>query len=397
MYESKVDVRFLQVSDIHLGSRIGLGWLTPEQCEEMNRCVRDSFRRAMLLAREKQVDAVLIPGDLFDDESVKPEQVSWAVSCFKEIAPIPVFIAPGNHDPYWPGSPYHPMWTARNPQLAWPENVFIFTHPQFETVQLQGSNYSVTGIAHTNAGEIRERLLAGNIACGNAPVRVLLLHGSREAVGLPPKEKTLPFTDDELANQSVHWAAIGHYHSASIIQDSQTRQIGGYSGCPQGRGLDECGTKGALLVDITERGAKTEFVELASRGIWQMAVDVTGKGLPEIIGAIESAVAPVSAGDLVTIKLSGRLNNDTTLDFPPGFISDQVFACQCDFAAVTPDYDLEQLLTPQDCEGLPGRFAQRITELRAAAPEEEQGLFDEALYLGLDAIYGKSLRSPDAY
>lgn len=387
-------MRFLQVSDVHLGSRIGLSWLTPAQCEEMIRCVKDTFRRAMLLAKERQVDAVLIPGDLFDDESVRPEDVSWVVSCIREISPIPVFIAPGNHDPYWPGSPYHPLWIARYPQVAWPANAHIFTAPSFQTIRSEDGAFSVTALAHTHAGEIREPLLSTRIDCGSDPVRILMVHGSREAPGVRSKDKTLPFTDDDIVRQSVSWVAAGHYHSAQTFTDSRGNPAGGYSGCPQGRGLDECGPKGALVVEVTPSGAAVEFCEIASRSFWKVGVDVTGKGLPEIMGALEAAAEAIPGGDLLYVQLSGRLGREVSLELQPGFMADRTYAFHCDSSLVAPDYDIEGLLAPQEAEGLPGRYVRRILEMKNAASDEERAVVEDALYLGLNAIYGKA---PDAH
>ncbi|MCC6484334.1 MAG: metallophosphoesterase [Armatimonadetes bacterium] len=382
-------MRFLQVSDVHLGSRVGLNWLSPAQCEELTRCVRDTFRRAMLLAKERSVDAVLIPGDLFDDESVHPEHVSWAVSCIREIAPIPVFIAPGNHDPLWPGSPYHSMWAQRYPQSAWPENAHVFTSPTFQTLTSADGRFSVTSLAHTQSSQIQERLLSEKVDCGATPTRILMVHGSYKAVDLPEKDNTLPFTTEDLERQQVSWIAAGHYHSARIFADENGKALGAYSGCPQGRGLDECGPKGALLIETTSSGVTAEFCAISSRSLWKLSVDVTGKGLPEIMGAVENAAVEHPGGDLLYVQFTGRIAREISLEMQPGFMTDRFYAFTCDTSQVVPDYDIDALMDPAASEGLPGRFVRRIQEMKQSGAED-QSVLDEALYLGLDAIYGKA-------
>jgi hypothetical protein len=382
--------RFLQVSDVHLGSRVNLRWLSQTQRDAVAECVSASFRAAMTLAREHEVHAVLIPGDLFDDDAVAPRHVSWAVSCFRSIAPIPVFIAPGNHDPCWPGSPYHAGWAERYPEMAWPDNVHIFTQPHFETFTSPGGEFCITGIAHTRAGTMSERLIAGDIPRADAAARVLLFHGSREFEGAPGKEKTLPFTDAELERQGFDWAAIGHYHAAALIENAKGEVIGGYSGCPQGRGLDECGEGVALVGTLDDGRVEIERVPVSARRFWSLEVPVDGRGLPEVMEAVEAAASEAAGEDLVHVKLTGRAPRELDFTFPQGFLS-RLFAFHCDRSALMPDYDLDALAAS---DGLPGRFVRRIREMSAAGPARAD-LCEAAILMGLDAIHDRTVSFPD--
>ena len=49
-----------------------------------------------------------------------------------------------------------------------------------------------------------------------------------------------------------------------------------YPGCPEGRGFDETGEKGALLVTLDSSGAEAEFVPLAMRRYEILTADMTG-------------------------------------------------------------------------------------------------------------------------
>ena len=71
-------------------------------------------------------ELVLLPGDLLDGAH-SAGTLENLKEALREMA-VPVFITPGNHDPYTPSSPY-----AR---LTWPSHVHIFTSPYPERVEL---------------------------------------------------------------------------------------------------------------------------------------------------------------------------------------------------------------------------------------------------------------------
>lgn len=390
-------MKFLQVSDIHLGSRIRLSWLSSEARQSLQECVREAFRKAMQAAVDRQVDAVLIPGDLFDDESVSNNDVAWAVSCFRMLGALPVYITPGNHDPFWPGSPYHPLYSASHRQLSWPDNVHIFNSDRWETIVSKDGSFSVTGIAHTHAGEIRDRKLSQKAPLGDAPVKIMMLHGSREAPNAPDIPKTLPFTDQEAANQNAHWIAAGHYHSSlNIVSGGYV--IGGYSGCPQGRGLDEAGKRNILIGDINpEGGCRVEKISSALRTIELVDLVITDLGPAEVTDRIVKALAACGSDAICYIRLTGRPAPDFRLEVSATATAGLVGEYYIDSSQLSAPYDLDDILQNQDQETLPSRFVRRMLELKNNAMSDDAAEYEAALTLGLDAIYGKPVKIPHVH
>ena len=78
-----------------------------------------------------------------------------------------------------------------------------------------------------------------------------------------------------------------------------------YPGCPEGRGFDELGDKGVLVVTVDDGGAvSAEFVPLARRRYEILTVDVTGAESP---AAALAAALPADAGeDCYRIVLTGE-------------------------------------------------------------------------------------------
>lgn len=85
----------------------------------------------------------------------------------------PVFIAPGNHDPYTPYSPY----AAEN----WPENVHIFRSLEMEAVELPELGCVVHGCAFAGP-ERTDQALAGFTVPTDGKCHLMCLHGD---VGVP--------------------------------------------------------------------------------------------------------------------------------------------------------------------------------------------------------------------
>ncbi|MCU0632513.1 MAG: metallophosphoesterase [Methanolinea sp.] len=56
------------------------------------------------LAKKNNVDFVIIAGDTFEHNDVDEIVVKKTVDILNQFAPIPVFILPGNHDPFLPGA-----------------------------------------------------------------------------------------------------------------------------------------------------------------------------------------------------------------------------------------------------------------------------------------------------
>ena len=90
---SRPDLLLLHVSDCHLGSTDGI--TAKEQ----------AFEAMIDLAVAKNVDAVLIAGDLFDSARPADSVIEWTVQRLDSLH-CPVVILPGNHDWFEDQSPF---------------------------------------------------------------------------------------------------------------------------------------------------------------------------------------------------------------------------------------------------------------------------------------------------
>ena len=252
--------KIVHAADFHLDS--AFGGLPTEKARERRRESRELTGRLARLVLEEKAEVLLLSGDLFDGERVFPETLEQLGDVLASL-PCPVFIAPGNHDPYTAISPYA--------LRRWPENVHIFRSEELEAVVLPDLNCVVHGAAFTSRGRT-DQVLAGFAAPRDGRTHLLCLHGD---VGAPGSAYG-PVLREQLAASGLHYAALGHIHQYSGVQrDGNT--CWAYPGCPEGRGFDELGDKGVLSGTADREGVSLRFIPLCRRRYRILEADVVGQ------------------------------------------------------------------------------------------------------------------------
>lgn len=392
--------RFLQISDLHLGAPFG--WLPPDRRAERRRDQRQALERAISQAIERGVHGILVAGDLFDQEGVDAESLAFALNAFKVAGCPPVFISPGNHDPFSNTSVYWSPRILKARGLAWPEHVHVFTGAEWTRQPVKGADgVSVWGRCFTPSVESAERPLAGSALSKVEPearegLHVALFHGSREGK-LPPGQKiTAPFSDQEAQHSPFAYMAVGHYHAASRL-DAHDAKAGGtrlaYAGSAIALGMNEIGLHGALEVRIEEQDGKPfveiDFIQLDDRVVHEIETDATAASSPEevdrrIAGALDAA--GVGEKDLVTVRLRGRLVKGVRYAAPGSELTSRAFFMRVDVRNVRPDYDLDAYRRAE-ASTTEERFAKALLDrLDAEKNPRERAILESALYYGLDAF-----------
>ena len=252
-----MSLRILHAADLHLDSPFeGLG--------AGKAAVRRSEQRALLgriaeLAAREKADVVLFAGDLLDSDNTFYETGEELIRSLRQI-PVPVFIAPGNHDFYSERSPY-----AR---LKLPDNIHIFTENRISYVELPRLNVRVFGAAFTDRRS--EGLLRGFHALRKeGVVNLLCLHGE---VG---------------ARDSVY---------DPISEDS-------WPGCPEGRGFDETGEKYVNLIELDGDSCSLRQISVAARRYETLEVDISSA---EPLLAVHTMLPDDTVRDVYRIVLTGE-------------------------------------------------------------------------------------------
>lgn len=288
-------LRILHAADLHLDSPFeGL----PSGKAAMRRSEqRELLSRLVQIVRTEGIDLVLLAGDLLDSGNTYYETGEELVHCLSRM-PVPVFIAPGNHDFYNSKSPY-----AR---LKLPENVYIFRDAEIECAPYPELGFRVFGAAFTDRSSLP--LLSGFSAKKAEGMKnIMCLHGE---VGVTDSVYD-PISLDDIAASGMDYIALGHIHRASGLQKAGDTWYS-WPGCPEGRGFDECGEKTVNIVSLHDDGScALETRSIALRRYEQLKVDVTGF---EPLLAIHTALPDDTVKDIYRITLTGQTDSGINLN-----------------------------------------------------------------------------------
>ena len=395
-------VRFLQVSDFHLGRPFG--WLPPDRRNDRRHDQRRALEMSVRLAIERGAHAILIPGDLFDLDYVDADTLAFAVHAFDLTGCPPVYIAPGNHDPCSSTSPYWNPALLRARGVSWPDHVHVFDTPGWTARPLAGrEGVRVWGRCSIQAVESGARPLAAESLAGvdarrGQGVNVAVFHGSREGF-LPPGQKPVaPFTDAEALASPFDYLAVGHVHTPQRLEgpaadDGVSSVRLACAGAAVALDVSEPGRHGAFEVSIeTETSpprVSIEFLELDRRRVHDLTVDVTGAISAEqvdrrVLRALDQAGA--TDADIVVVRLGGRLMRGVRYAAPGPELRPRAFAIRLDPRGLRPDYDLAPL-RERDPVTTEERFARALLErLDTETDPARRADLESALYYGLDAF-----------
>jgi exonuclease SbcD len=390
-------VRFLQFSDLHLGRPFG--WLPTERRDARRREQREALESSIKQAIERGVHAILLAGDLFDEEGVDADTLAFAISAFEIAGCPPVFISPGNHDPCVPGSLFwNPRLLKASRNREWPAHVHVFQKPEWEVIPLS-DEVRVWGRCYISKVSAQERPLSSerlkDVEPRKGGIEIALFHGSREGHVPPGQTAIAPFSDEEVLAAPFTYLAAGHYHAPSRLTAKGGPSAGvrlAYAGSAVALDVTELGAHGGLEVRI-EHGhrlpfVETDFVSLDRRRAHEVLVDVTGCASAERVDRrIEKALedAEIRDDDVVTVRLLGRLARDVRYE-PARELSERLFHLRLDRRRLRPDYALDAYREREPAT-TEERFARTLlTRLDQATDPVERSRLESALYYGLDAF-----------
>jgi len=352
-------LKIIHAADLHLDSPFA--GLSPEQAALRREEQRGLLDRLADLSNEEQADLVLLAGDLLDGGRVYRETVDLLARTLGRIK-AKVFIAPGNHDPYGPGSPYA--------QPIWPDNVHVFSSPRPERVDLPELACTVYGAAFTQ--EQREDApLSGFTAAGDG-LTLMVLHGNAQG------RDYAPISPADIAASGLVYLALGHIHQYSGLQKSGCTYWA-YPGCPEGRGFDELDDKGVLILRVEKGHVEAHFHPLSLRRYRIVDVDLSGCADP--LDAIIAALPPQTQPDICRIRLNGEFAMDAqTLTGLETALSPRFHALELRDHTRTP----RDLWARSEEDTLTGLFLRTMAARRAETPEDEA--LDLAVRFGLAAL-----------
>src|SRR5882672_9695472 len=287
-------MRLLFFADLHLEAPFA--WARPVAARTRRLAIRECLSRICALAAQSRVDALCCGGDLYEQERFTPDTALFLRDAFAALHPMPVFLAPGNHDWLGPTSLYR--------QVAWTDNVYVFEQPRLTPVEL-ADGFTLWGAAHLGPANAAGFLDGFRVDRGG--VHLALFHGSEQGDLVrqdASKVPHAPFRAAQLAPAGLHHALVGHFHTP---RDAEHHT---YPGNPEPLAFGETGERGPVLITVDGAGAVTRLRHrVAVSEVSDIEVDVTGVShSAEIRDRVRSRLHGV--GGTVRVTLHGEVGLD---------------------------------------------------------------------------------------
>ena len=118
-------------------------------------------------------------------------------------------------------------------------------------------------------------IIYNSLVLNHDDYNIVTLHG--QIGGYYSKNETENISLNDLKNKNIDYLALGSVHSFANAK-LDNRGIYCYCGCLEGRGFDECGEKGFVLLDIDEQTHEVDysFVPIAARTLYTLEIDASG-------------------------------------------------------------------------------------------------------------------------
>ncbi|WP_035768178.1 metallophosphoesterase family protein [Butyrivibrio sp. NC2002] len=296
-------MKIIHCADMHLDSKMN-GNLDKEKAKERKYELLATFLRMVDYARENGVKAIIIAGDLFDTRNISAGTRNAVKEAILYNPEIDFYYLKGNHG-------------GADEFLSYiedmPANLKLFNDiwTRYEIGNDTGIVLNGMELSEQNAGIIYSSLMLDP-----RDFNIVTLHG--QIAGYQSKNDAETISLSDLKNKNIDYLALGHIHEYQTGQ-LPARGCWCYSGCLEGRGFDESGDHGFVVLDIDENTHEydMEFVKFSKRNVFVTESDISGK---ETMHEVQEKILEdiTNAGctnmDLVKVVLTGNVSMDCEKD-----------------------------------------------------------------------------------
>jgi len=367
-------VKILHTADIHLGLKFsGLG----RSGDRLRAHLKKTFMKIIDLALERNIDILLIAGDLFNSNQVSKATLGFALGEISRLGKIQVCLIPGTHDCYDNSSIYRNIDPGSIPPnlhiLGDKENPFIFFEEFGTTVYGKGNR----------SNRSRESPLPGLNQNLNSKYNIALAHGS---IQIPSKsqEDDFPMTSEEIEKSGFDYIALGHWHSLEEV--SKTPKTF-YSGSPEQLKFGEKDCGNVLLVGLDEKQTSIEKTKIGELRWEELELFVERfKNSSEILREIEKYKGEQN---ILRVNFKGdkRLSGTIDLSEIKEVLEDQFLYLELEDQ--THSYLEEFCGSEFPQHTVMGQFMRIVEEKTKATEEKEKKKYQEAKTLGYLLLNGE--------
>ena len=360
-------MKIIHCSDLHLDSKMETN-LDKEKARERKNEILITFENMVSYARENDVNIIIIAGDLFDKKTITVKAKKTVRNSIISNPEIDFIYLKGNHD--------EAGFLDEDEEL--PQNLKTFNSYNWTTY-----NYDNLTISGIEFGNLENYEIYNSLILEKNKTNIVVLHGQESETDIKDKAEIINLK--ALKNKNIDYLALGHIHTYKQ-EKLDNRGIYCYSGCLEGRGFDECGEKGFVLLELDNNKIKTKFVPFASRTLYEVNVDLTGTyDNNEIEKRIIEKIKDIPKTSLVKLVLGGEIEIGEQRDIEyltKKFESNFYYLKIIDKPHIKIDY-----MKYQNDISLKGEFIRTVIEQKDLTEEEKSKIIST----GIKALSGEDI------
>ena len=360
-------MKIIHCSDLHLDSKMETN-LDKEKARERKNEILITFENMINYARENDVNIIIIAGDLFDKKNITAKAKKTVRNSIISNSEIDFIYLKGNHD--------EAGFLDEDEEL--PQNLKTFNSYNWTTY-----NYDNLTISGIEFGNIENYEIYNSLILEKNKINIVIMHGQESETDVKDKAEIINLR--ALKNKNIDYLALGHIHTYKQ-EKLDNRGVYCYSGCLEGRGFDECGEKGFVLLEFENNKIKTKFIPFASRTLYEVNVNLTDTSdNNEIEKRIIEEIKDIPKTSLVKLVLGGEVEIGEQRDIEyltKKFESNFYYLKIVDKPHIKIDY-----MKYQNDISLKGEFIRTVIEQKDLTEEEKSKIIST----GIKALSGEDI------
>ena len=347
-------MKFIHIADVHLGMvpDAGKTW-----CEKRTQERWTTFQKVIELCNYRQVDLLLISGDLFHRQPLKRElkEVNYL---FSTLTHTRVVMIAGEHDYLKSGTGYT--------DYRWCSQVVFFDSEDFLTAYFPDCNTEVCGFSYTGP-EMTESKYDDITPGDKERIQILLAHGG--------DEKHCPINFEKLGEAGFDYVALGHIHKPMLFDDPHLA----YAGALEPTDYKDIGQHGCIFGEIENGVTEVSFVPMSIREYIPIDIEIDSTMSQfELESIVCEQIEHFGKNNIYTVNIHGKYDPD----FKPDDTALKRFGniYQVTMNAI-PEYDLEYLCSIHRSDVI-GKYIKSYLDHEQPLSEQKR----KALYVGIQTL-----------
>jgi DNA repair exonuclease SbcCD nuclease subunit len=284
-------MRFLHTADWQIGTQFGQ--FTAEEAAHLTEARFETVRRIATLANDRHVDAVIVAGDVFDQQTVSDTVIRKLFAALGAFSG-PWFMLPGNHDAALAES----VWTRAVRLSCVPPNVSLLLEPGVVSLDELNASLLCAPLTQRNTYEDTTEFF-DRIDTPAGQLRIGIAHGSVSGILQEGIDSANPLAPTRAETARLDYLALGDWHGVYEVNPRIW-----YSGTPEQDRFRANEPGFVLDVRIDAPGAMPQ-VERVRVGKYRWR-DLTPEiVVPSSVDELRQQLAPLGETDVLRVRVTG--------------------------------------------------------------------------------------------